>query len=317
MHAAFVNTKWYEAWSGRTLLLVPIFFDMWCPGVLSWAPGDHCNSHHARHTGQETLVVLYLRCGFFLYHKSVGGRGCGQQPDAFFSNPELPRRRGESIVGVRVHHSFWLCLTPSLFVCFPQSIVITCVSRRVSSMLVFPAKYRCFCVSVFFCFRHSTRTQFCTHRCSRITESTVFKRTHHKDRRHLQLFPRLALHDRTASCACAHSRHICSISFCFCVPTERVRLACAKPKMSREVDQDPEGGLTRQCNARPIFLITCCVWGVWETPSQFDVTFHNDYDELEHSSMLPSTMSTTSELPEHEVREPEDAHQGGKPCLIC
>ena len=34
-----------------------------------------------------------------------------------------------------------------------------------------------------------------------------------------------------------------------------------------------------------------------------DVTFLNDYDE--------------QELPEHEVQEPEDAHQGGKPCLIC
>ena len=32
-----------------------------------------------------------------------------------------------------------------------------------------------------------------------------------------------------------------------------------------------------------------------------DVTFLNDEPEL----------------PEHEVQEPEDAHQGGKPCLIC
>ena len=39
----------------------------------------------------------------------------------------------------------------------------------------------------------------------------------------------------------------------------QVRLACAKPQTSREVDQDPEGGLTRQCNARPSFLIMCCV----------------------------------------------------------
>ena len=84
VHAAFVNTKWYEAWLERTLLLDPIIFDMWSPGVLSWAPGEHCNSHHARHTSQDTLVVLCLRCGSFLYHKSVGGRGCGQQPDAFF-----------------------------------------------------------------------------------------------------------------------------------------------------------------------------------------------------------------------------------------
>ena len=36
VHAAFVNTKWYEAWLERTLLLDPIIFDMWGPGVLSW-----------------------------------------------------------------------------------------------------------------------------------------------------------------------------------------------------------------------------------------------------------------------------------------
>ena len=35
---------------------------------------------------------------------------------------------------------------------------------------------------------------------------------------------------------------------------------CAEPQTSREVDQDPEGGLTRQCNTRPSFLIMCCVW---------------------------------------------------------
>ena len=39
----------------------------------------------------------------------------------------------------------------------------------------------------------------------------------------------------------------------------QVRLACAKPPTSREVDQDPEGGLTRQCNTRPSFLIMFCV----------------------------------------------------------
>ena len=84
VHAASVNTKWYEAWLERTLLLDPIVFDMSGPGVLSWAPGEPCNSHHSRHTGQDTVVVPYLRFGSFLHHKSVGGRGCGQLPDAFF-----------------------------------------------------------------------------------------------------------------------------------------------------------------------------------------------------------------------------------------
>ena len=31
VHAAFVNTKWYEAWLERTLLLDLIIFDMWGP----------------------------------------------------------------------------------------------------------------------------------------------------------------------------------------------------------------------------------------------------------------------------------------------
>ena len=53
--------------------------------------------------------------------------------------------------------------------------------------------------------------------------------------------------------------HICSVSLCLYDGARQVRLACAKPQTSREVDQDPEGGLTRQCNTRPSFLIMCCV----------------------------------------------------------
>ena len=62
--------------------------------------------------------------------------------------------------------------------------------------------------------------------------------------------------------------HLLDLFLSLCADGARqVRLACAKPQTSREVDQDPEGGLTRQCNTRPSFLITCCVW---ETPSQVD-----------------------------------------------
>ena len=150
VHAAFVNRKWYEAWLERILLLDSIIFDMWSPGVLSWAPGEHCNSHHARHTGQDTLVVPHLRCGSFLYHKSVGGRGCGQQPDAFFSSPELPRRRANSWLESAFITHFG-CVSRHRFVCFPQSLVIACVFSqslvialcfflvfsRVSSLLVY------------------------------------------------------------------------------------------------------------------------------------------------------------------------------------
>ena len=62
--------------------------------------------------------------------------------------------------------------------------------------------------------------------------------------------------------------HLLDLFLSLCADGARqVRLACAKPQTSREVDQDLEGGLTRQCNTRPSFLITCCVW---ETPSQVD-----------------------------------------------
>ena len=62
---------------GRTLCLDPIIHDVWSPGVLSWTPGPPCNSHHARHKTHRHL--LFLRCGSFLCHNSVGGRGSGQQ----------------------------------------------------------------------------------------------------------------------------------------------------------------------------------------------------------------------------------------------
>ena len=50
--------------------------------------------------------------------------------------------------------------------------------------------------------------------------------------------------------------------------TRQVRVACAKPQTSREVDQDPESGLTRPCNTRSSFLIMCCLW---ESLSQDDL----------------------------------------------
>ena len=102
-------------------------------------------------------------------------------------------------------------------------------------------------------------------------------------------------------CVCSFKTHLLDLCLSSCADGARqIHMVCAKPQTSREVHQDPEGGLTRQCNARPSFLITCCVW---KTPSQVDVTFHNVYDE--------------PELSEREVQVPEDAHQGSEPCLIC
>ena len=150
---------------------------MWIPGVLSWAPGQPCNSHHSRHTGQDTVVVPCLRCGSFLNHKSVGGRGCGQQPGAFF-----------------------------------PYVISLCV-LRVSPLLVFPSEYRhclCFfcwfsqsttiaCVSVFSAPGTARARSFSTHERSRTTDSTVSEHIDHKDRRQLQLFQRLALRRGRAS----------------------------------------------------------------------------------------------------------------------
>ena len=105
---------------------------------------------------------------------------------------------------------------------------------------------RCFVFRWFFASGTARARSFCTHQRSRITDSTVFKHIHHKDRRHYVR---------------SRSRHIFLASFG--IPrtdgARQVRLACAKPQTSREVDQDPEGGLTRQCNTRPSFLITCCL----------------------------------------------------------
>ena len=79
----------------------------------------------------------------------------------------------------------------------------------------------------------------------------------------------------TARQACVRSfkTHLLDLFFGLYVPTctdgaRQVRVACAKPQTSREVDQDPEGGLTRQCNTRPSFLIMCCLR---ESLSQDDI----------------------------------------------
>ena len=100
---------------------------------------------------------------------------------------------------------------------------------------------------------------FCTHERTRTTESTVFEHIHHKDRRKLQLFQRLALRGRASLTAVSFFKtHQIDLLLCF----------RAEPQTSREVDQDPEGGLARQCNTRPSFLIMCCLW---ESLSQDDL----------------------------------------------
>ena len=122
--------------------------------------GRQASTDHARHAGQDTVVVPYLRCGSFLYHKSVGGRGCGQQPDAF---SPIPSCRGD-VANPWLESAFIThvgCLSRHLFVC-SQSIAIACVSLRVSPSHVFLllgfSEYRhCLCfpqsiaIACFFC----------------------------------------------------------------------------------------------------------------------------------------------------------------------
>ena len=104
VHAAFVNTKWYEAWLERTLLLDPIIFDMWGPGVLSWAPGDPCDRHLARHD-----LSIHSLCSvstpwvlFSITSRSVAAAAASSL-SRFSCSPSC---RGESLVGVRFSHMF-------------------------------------------------------------------------------------------------------------------------------------------------------------------------------------------------------------------
>ena len=138
VHAAFVNTKWYEAWLERTLLLDPIIFDMWILGVLSWAPGQPHDSHHARHKTHRHL--LFRVCVVVL--SSVTSRSVAAAAARSLMRFS-PSCRGESLVGVRVHHSFWLCLTPSLCV-FPavyrHCLCFFLVSAESRHCLCFPQR---------------------------------------------------------------------------------------------------------------------------------------------------------------------------------
>ena len=135
MHAAFVNTKWYEAWLERTLFLDPIIFDMWIPGVLSWASGQPCNSHHERHT-------ISLAClSFCLDSQDTQIRWLVSCPLRVNLNAVVVQQRRAT--------TRLLCYCPDTGI-MPQWP--PCACDLLSTVIA--------CVSVFFCVRHSTRTQF-------------------------------------------------------------------------------------------------------------------------------------------------------------
>ena len=99
VHAAFVNTKWYETWSERTLFVDPIICDVHCPGGLSRMQGRLWNCHRTRHTatGQDTLVVPFSLL-FFLLSKVDGWPRPRPAPRVLtrFSQLPSPTCRGDA-----------------------------------------------------------------------------------------------------------------------------------------------------------------------------------------------------------------------------
>ena len=131
VHAAFVITKWYEAWLERTLLLDPIIFDMWIPGVLSWAPGSLVTA-----ITQDTLVKtqsLFCICVVVLSSitsRSVAASGARSLMRFSLVSAAAATRR---ILGWSPRSSLMLIVSHA---------TALCASRRVSSLLVVPAEYR-------------------------------------------------------------------------------------------------------------------------------------------------------------------------------
>ena len=71
-HGAFVNTKWDETWSERTLFVDPSTTSR-VLACLSRMQGQPCNCRYTRHTatGQDTLAVPFSLVFFLL--SQVGG----------------------------------------------------------------------------------------------------------------------------------------------------------------------------------------------------------------------------------------------------
>ena len=90
---------------------------------------------------------------------------------------------------------------------------------------LFPAEYRhCLCFRVLLHQAQHAHAVFYTQERSQTTQSTVFEHMHHKDRRRLQLFQRLALRQGRAS-FCDICQHILAASHCgaFCHTMEQRR----------------------------------------------------------------------------------------------
>ena len=98
---------------------------------------QRCNSHHARRKTHRHL--LFRVCVVVL--SSITSRSVAAAAASslmrFFTKPELPRRRGETVVGVSVHQSCRLRLTPSLSVFSAESRHCLCFSAEPRHCLYF------------------------------------------------------------------------------------------------------------------------------------------------------------------------------------
>ena len=118
VHAAFREHEVPRVVVGAHPLLGPDLLRRLGPGVLSWTPGQPCNSHHARHTTHRHLLfrvcVVVLSC---ITSRSVAAAAASSaRSDAFFHGflAQSVAATRRIFVGVSVHHSFWMCLVPCL-----------------------------------------------------------------------------------------------------------------------------------------------------------------------------------------------------------
>ena len=165
------------------------------------------------------------------------------------------------------------------------------------------------CASAFFWSGTARARSFCTHQRSRLTNIAFCQLIIHAGRRQLQLSRRRSLHGCTTRYVRPRSRHIFSASL-------------AGLLIPRNKDDMGNGVLTDQlphnhcncpdshCNSH---IVASCMFVLlvpttitrrrWRVPSMM--------------STAPSELLDEPEMPEHEVPEPEDAHEEGKPCVIC
>ena len=221
-----------------------------------------------------------------------------------------PIGRGDAANLSWSHHSVWMFLVPRL-----QSHAIAGASllsgHALARAFFFLWSQAVACILVFFFWSGAARARsFCTRQRSRLTNIAIFNTSFFQ-------IDGSCSSPGVAGCSTARQalRHLRTGRHRGSPRPDgarQVRLACAKPQTSREVDQDPEGGLTRHCNARPSFLILCCV-------PQEQRQHENHY----HKTTTAGTFHNVYEVDgikgdaEHEVAELENAHEEGKPCVIC